>query len=42
MGPVSQKDLDLKLRLLSLIQAKSVVLDSDFTKQQNLSFGPQS
>ena len=36
-------DLDLKLRLLSLIQAKSVVLDlADFTKQQNLSFGPQS
>ena len=36
-------DLDLKLRLLSLIQTKSVVLDlADFTKQQNLSFGPQS
>ena len=33
-------DLDLKLRLLSLIKAKSVVLNLvDFTKQQTLSFG---
>ena len=32
-------DLDLKLRLLSLIQAKSVFLDlADFTKQQTLGF----
>ena len=33
-------DLVLKLRLLSLIQAESVVLDlADFTKQQTLSLG---
>ena len=33
-------DLDLRLRLWSLTQAKYVVLDlADFTKQQTLSFG---
>ena len=32
-----ERTLDLKLRLLSLIQAKSVVLDlADFTRQQTL------
>ena len=38
-GSVSQKDLDLKSRHLSLNHTKSMVFDSaDFTKQQLLSF----
>ena len=39
-GQVSQKYLDLKLRILSLTLAKSVFLNSDgFTKMLSPSFG---